>query len=157
MSRPNILFLLSDEHGFRYVGHLPEDKGGEPVHTPAFDRLAAQGTVFTNAYCQMPLCTPSRLCILTGKEVREAGAWYNDETFQPFTSSGAKSFKLKDAQAAYGLGVRMSLGYFVLRFDMAKSLDHYSTNFYSYDGQLYKSQERIKGRRRNFFSIGWDY
>ena len=83
MSRPNILFLLSDEHGFRYMGHVPEEKGGEPVHTPHFDRLAGQGTVFTNAYCQMPLCTPSRLCILSGKEVREAGAWYNESVLRP--------------------------------------------------------------------------
>jgi choline-sulfatase len=83
MSRPNILFLLSDEHGFRYMGHMPEENGGEPVHTPTFDRLAAQGTIFTNAYCQMPLCTPSRLCILTGQEVREAGAWYNESVLRP--------------------------------------------------------------------------
>ena len=32
MNRPNILFLFSDEHGFRYMGHLPEAQGGEPVH-----------------------------------------------------------------------------------------------------------------------------
>jgi choline-sulfatase len=83
MDGPNILFLLSDEHGFRYMGHRPPDQGGEPVHTPAFDRLAAGGTVFTNAYCQMPLCTPSRLCILTGKEVRGAGAWYNESVLRP--------------------------------------------------------------------------
>lgn len=83
MNRPNILFLLSDEHGFRYMGHMPEDQGGEPVRTPTFDRLAAQGTVFTDAYCQMPLCTPSRLCILTGKEVRGAGAWYNESVLRP--------------------------------------------------------------------------
>jgi choline-sulfatase len=83
MTRPNILFLLSDEHGFRYMGHVPREQGGEPVATPNFDRLAVQGTVFTNAYCQMPLCTPSRLCILTGKEVREAGAWYNESVLRP--------------------------------------------------------------------------
>ena len=83
MNRPNILFLFSDEHGFRYMGHLPQAQGGEPVHTPTFDRMAAGGTVFTNAYCQMPLCTPSRLCVLTGKEVRGAGAWYNESVLRP--------------------------------------------------------------------------
>ena len=83
MNRPNILFLLSDEHSFRYMGHIPKDQGGEPAYTPTFDRLAAQGTVFTQAYCQMPLCTPSRLCILTGKEVRGAGAWYNESVLRP--------------------------------------------------------------------------
>jgi len=78
MVRPNILFLLSDEHSSRFMGHIPEAEGGEPAHTPNFDRMASQGTVFSNAYCQMPLCTPSRLCILTGLEVRRCGAWSNE-------------------------------------------------------------------------------
>lgn len=83
MSSPNILFLLSDEHSFRCMGHVPEANGGEPVHTPNFDRLAAQSTVFTDTYCQMALCTPSRLCILTGREVRGAGAWDNRSVLRP--------------------------------------------------------------------------
>lgn len=60
-SRPNVLFLLSDEHSFRFLGH----RADEPALTPALDRLAAAGTVFSDAYCQMPLCTPSRICLLT--------------------------------------------------------------------------------------------
>lgn len=75
--RPNILFLFSDEHSFRFMGHVEETEGGEPAHTPNFDTLAENGTVFTDAYCQMPLCTPSRLCALSGREVRECGAWTN--------------------------------------------------------------------------------
>ncbi len=86
-----------------------------------------------------------------------AGAWFNNEGFQPFSGSSSKLFRLKDAQAAYGLGARMNLGYFVLRFDMAKSLDHYRTNYYFYEGNTYKAEERVKGRRRSFFSIGYDY
>ena len=81
--RPNILFLLSDEHGFRFMGHVPEEEGGEPAYTPAFDRLAAEGTVFTDAYCPMPLCTPSRICTLTGLEVRRCGAWVNRSVLRP--------------------------------------------------------------------------
>jgi choline-sulfatase len=81
--RPNLLFLLSDEHSFRFMGHRDAAAGGEPVRTPTLDRLAAGGTVFTDAYCQMPLCTPSRLCILTGQEVREAGAWTNESVLRP--------------------------------------------------------------------------
>ena len=81
--KPNILFLLSDEHSFRFFSHLSDSEGGEPVETPHLDRLAAQSAHFTNAYCQMPLCTPSRLCLLTGKEVRGAGAWKNDSILAP--------------------------------------------------------------------------
>ncbi len=77
MTHQNILFLLSDEHSFRCMGHVPFEDGGEPVKTPTFDRVAQQGTVFSNAYCQMPLCTPSRITMLTGLEVRASGAWNN--------------------------------------------------------------------------------
>jgi choline-sulfatase len=83
MNRPNILYLLSDEHSFRAMGHVPEAEGGEPVHTPTFDALAAHATRFTDAYCQMPLCTPSRICQLTGKEVRKSGAWNNESVLRP--------------------------------------------------------------------------
>lgn len=83
MSQPNILYLMSDEHSFRCMGHVDEDAGGEPVSTPTFDRLAAGSTRFTDAYCGMPLCTPSRLCQLTGKEVRKSGAWSNNSVLRP--------------------------------------------------------------------------
>ncbi|HIE29819.1 TPA: hypothetical protein EYP66_21325 [Candidatus Poribacteria bacterium] len=83
LRRPNILFLLSDEHSYRFMGHTPPDEGGEPAFTPTFDGLAAKGAVFTNTYCQMPLCTPSRLCLLTGLEVRRCGAWTNGSVLRP--------------------------------------------------------------------------
>lgn len=83
MQQPNILYLMSDEHSFRFMGHVPAAEGGEPIYTPAFDTLAAGGIVFTDAYCQMPLCTPSRICQLTGKEVRKCGAWNNNSVLRP--------------------------------------------------------------------------
>ena len=95
--RPNILFLFSDEHSFRFMGHVPETEGGEPAFTPTLDRLARQGTVFTDAYCQMPLCTPSRLCVLTGLEVRRCGAWTNNSVLRPALDTLPRTF----AQAGY--------------------------------------------------------
>ena len=83
MNKPNILFLLSDEHSFRFMGHVPPEEGGEPTATPAFDRLAGQGVRFTDAYCQMPLCTPSRISLLTGLEPRRCGAWWNEVVLRP--------------------------------------------------------------------------
>lgn len=91
MKQPNILFLFSDEHSFRCMGHVPEAAGGEPVHTPHFDRLAEQATVFSNAYCQMPLCTPSRMCLLSGREVRNAGAWNNKTVMDPALATMPKT------------------------------------------------------------------
>ena len=83
MKRPNILFLLSDEHSFRYMGHVEDRHGGEPVHTPHLDGLAGRGVRFSDAYCQMPLCTPSRLSLLTGLEIRRCGGWWNDVVLRP--------------------------------------------------------------------------
>ena len=83
MSRPNILFLLSDEHSFRFFSHLSEDECGEPVETPHLDAFKDQAVKFNQTYCQMALCTPSRLCLLSGKHARGAGAWNNDSTLSP--------------------------------------------------------------------------
>ncbi len=82
--RPNILFLFSDEHSHRFMGHIsPEDGGEADIETPVFDKLAAGGTVFTDAYCQMPLCTPSRISVLTGLEPARCGAWHNSAVLRP--------------------------------------------------------------------------
>lgn len=82
-NKPNILFLLSDEHSFRCMGHVSEAEGGENIETPTFDKLAASGTVFSQSYCQMPLCTPSRISLLTGLEARRSGAWTNESILRP--------------------------------------------------------------------------
>jgi choline-sulfatase len=81
--RPNVLFLFTDEHSYRGLGHLDSDGRGEPVNTPTLDNLAASSTTFDQAYCQMPLCTPSRLSVLTGREAAGAGAWDNWSTLLP--------------------------------------------------------------------------
>jgi choline-sulfatase len=82
-ARPNILFLFSDEHGFRYLSARDRADGGEPVDTPTLDSLIRGGTYFTDAYCQMPLCTPSRITVLTGKHVQSSGAWSNESVLRP--------------------------------------------------------------------------
>ncbi len=59
----NVLFLMSDEHTPRVLGCY----GDKLVKTPTFDSLAAAGVRFTAAYCQNPICTPSRVSLVTGK------------------------------------------------------------------------------------------
>ena len=69
--KPNILFLSIDDQN-DWIGCL----GGHPqVQTPHIDRLAAMGTVFTNAHCQSPLCNPSRTSLLTGKRPDNTGIY----------------------------------------------------------------------------------
>ena len=107
--RPNVLFLFSDEHSFRFMGHVPVEEGGEAdIDTPTFDGLAARGTVFTDAYCQMPLCTPSRICLLTGMEVRRCGAWNNSSVLRPELPTIPKTLAAAGYEAA--LVGKMHLG-----------------------------------------------
>jgi len=81
--KPNILFLHSDEHSFRYVSARSRERGGEPVHTPTLDGLIAKGVHFDANYCQMPLCTPSRISMLTGRHSHRCGAWGNGSVIPP--------------------------------------------------------------------------
>ncbi len=60
---PNILFCIADDWGWPHAGAY----GDEVVKTPTFDRLAAEGVLFENAYISSPSCTPSRNAILTGQ------------------------------------------------------------------------------------------
>jgi choline-sulfatase len=90
--KPNILFLLSDEHGFRYMSFLDDENGGEPVHTPNLDNLAENGVYFGESYCQMPLCTPSRMCLLSGRDVRGCGAWNNESLMREGVRTFADDF-----------------------------------------------------------------
>lgn len=68
--RPNILLITSDQQHWNTLGFL----NGE-VKTPNLDRLAAQGTAFTRAYCPNPTCTPTRASIITGQYPSQHGAW----------------------------------------------------------------------------------
>ena len=60
--RPNILWICTDQQRYDTIGAL----GNPHVHTPNLDRLAAEGVAFTHAFCQSPICTPSRASFLTG-------------------------------------------------------------------------------------------
>ncbi|MDX1636916.1 MAG: sulfatase-like hydrolase/transferase [Balneolaceae bacterium] len=60
--KPNIIFIMADDLGFETIGAY----GGSSYPTPHLDRMAEQGMRFTHAY-STPLCTPSRVKIMTGK------------------------------------------------------------------------------------------
>lgn len=61
--RPNILFCISDDQSFPHASAY----GCDWVKTPAFDRIAEQGLLFTNAYTCNAKCAPSRAAVLTGR------------------------------------------------------------------------------------------
>lgn len=62
MQRPNIIFILSDDH----ASHAMSCYGSRINHTPHLDRIANEGMRFDNCFCTNSICTPSRASILTG-------------------------------------------------------------------------------------------
>ncbi len=61
--RPHILFLLSDDHSYPFVGAY----GDGNVHTPTLDRLADEGMRFHRFFTAAPQCVPSRVALMTGR------------------------------------------------------------------------------------------
>lgn len=61
--RPNILFIMSDDH----AAHALSCYGSKVNETPQLDRIAKEGTRFENAFVTNSICTPTRAVLLTGK------------------------------------------------------------------------------------------
>lgn len=83
-SRPNILFIFSDDHAVNAISAY----GGplaEVAPTPNIDRIAREGAVFVNSFCANSICGPSRATILTGKHSHKNGFMRN--TGQGFDQS----------------------------------------------------------------------
>lgn len=60
--KPNIMMVYCDQLNARFLGLY----GNSDIKTPHLDSLAEKGFVYDNAYCNNPICTPSRMSILTG-------------------------------------------------------------------------------------------
>lgn len=69
----NLVFIMSDEHSRKVVGCY----GHEMIRTPNIDRLAQRGVRFTDAYCNSPICVPSRASFATGRYVNQIRFWDN--------------------------------------------------------------------------------
>jgi arylsulfatase A-like enzyme len=61
--RPNIIFIMSDDHAYQAISAY----GNNLIETPNIDRIAKMGMLFTNASVTNSICAPSRATILTGK------------------------------------------------------------------------------------------
>ncbi|MEJ7640096.1 MAG: sulfatase-like hydrolase/transferase [Singulisphaera sp.] len=76
MKRPNILWICTDQQRFDTLGCY----GNPRVRTPRIDGLAASGVTFEHAFCQNPLCTPSRASFSTGRYPRTTKARQNGQS-----------------------------------------------------------------------------
>jgi arylsulfatase A-like enzyme len=68
--KPNLLIITTDQQRWDTLGCY----GNRLIQTPNLDRLASQGIVFNRAYCESPICIPSRITMLTGKKTAHHGA-----------------------------------------------------------------------------------
>ena len=78
-SRPNILFLFTDQQSRRAMSAY----GNSFVHTPHMDSLAENGVRFENSYCTSPVCGPSRSSLVTGLMPHQTGVLYNEMGINP--------------------------------------------------------------------------
>ena len=77
--RPNILLFSSDSMD----GRVMSCAGHPAADTPNFDRLAARGVLFRNAYCNSPQCVPSRSSMWSGKFTHVIEGWNNRKGLEP--------------------------------------------------------------------------
>ncbi len=87
--RPNILMLMADQ----LTPSVLPAYGGR-AHTPVINSLAERGTVFQRAYCNSPLCAPSRAVLLTGRLPSRIGAYDNAADFSVQTPTFAHYLRL---------------------------------------------------------------
>lgn len=80
-SRPNILWIMSDEHRPDSLGCY----GTEWAHSPNLDRLARGGVLFESAYVPSPVCVPCRSSLLTGNTPSTTGVLHNQAELKPGT------------------------------------------------------------------------
>ena len=78
MKPSNLVVIMSDEHNSAIMGCA----GHSMIKTPSFDRLAGGGTLFENAYCNCPICVPSRASFATGRYVHDCRYWDNADPYE---------------------------------------------------------------------------
>lgn len=96
--RPNILFMLGDDHRWDALGC----RGNRIIHTPQLDRLARQGVLFENHFCTTPICCASRASIMLSQYAATDGIYDFQTPLSPEQVRQTYWGQLK--QAGYHIG-----------------------------------------------------
>lgn len=83
LSKPNVVIIISDDHSYQTIGAY----GSKIARTPHIDRIAAEGTVFHNAYVNNSICGPSRATLLSGKYSHKNGFKDNETSSFDFSQN----------------------------------------------------------------------
>jgi arylsulfatase A-like enzyme len=95
-TRPNILFIMSDDHAYQAISAYDD----RLIETPNIDRLAEEGILFTNASVTNSICAPSRAVILTGKHNHLNGKIDNHMPFDTTQATFPQLFQKAGYQTA---------------------------------------------------------
>ena len=112
--RPNIIFFLTDDQRNDTLGCT-----GHPiVKTPTIDRLAAEGVLFENSFCQVPICAANRATLFTGLSLRTHGHNFGEPPVAK--TYAATSYPALLKAAGYRTGFAGKYG---MRFDKVGAKD----------------------------------
>ena len=95
-TRPNILFIMSDDHAYQAISAYSDTL----IQTPNIDRIGKEGMRFTNASVTNSICAPSRATILTGKHTHLNGKINNIMPFDTTQVTFPQLFKKAGYQTA---------------------------------------------------------
>ena len=102
MFKPNVVIIKSDQHNARCLGV----NGHAQVKTPNLDQMAREGVNFTSAFVQNPICTPSRMCYLTGEYVHNHGQFgLESEPYNGCIPAGLPSVMSTFKENGYATGI----------------------------------------------------
>ena len=130
--RPNIVFIMSDDHAYQAISAYDD----RLIQTPHIDRIAKEGMLFTNASVTNSICAPSRAVILTGKHSHINGKIDN---LSPFDTTNI-TFPQILQKAGYHTAMfgKLHFGNNPRGFDEFKILpgqgDYYNPKFITQDG-----------------------
>ena len=94
--RPNIILIQTDQQSAETLGIY----GNPVVKTPALERIAAEGVVFDNAFCNYPACVPSRASMMTGRYPHTIRSYANFIHLNPLETSLPEVLKRTGYQTA---------------------------------------------------------
>ena len=133
--RPNILFIMTDDHTTQAMSCY----GGRLIQTPNMDRIAGEGIRFDNCYATNALSGPSRACILTGKFGHENGFTDNASIFDGDQQTFPKLLQQAGYQTAivgkwHLISEPQGFDWWSVLSGQGEQGDYYSPDFWEKDG-----------------------
>ncbi len=124
MPQPNILWFCADAQRYDTIHAL----GNPHIRTPTLDSLARSGVAFTQAYCQNPICTPSRCSFLTGRYPASTHCYRNGQVRFPQSETPVTRLL---ANAGYDCGLAGKLHLSAAKGGERRYDDGYRAFYYS--------------------------